>query len=459
MAYERLNLKNNDVFDETHIRHIEDGIEAGITEETDPTVPSWAKASNKPTYSKSEVGLGNVDNIKQYSASNPPPYPVTEVNGKTGVVSLSASDVGAATNEQLDELSNAIMEIHTILNKNTHTEIQTLELDVVSGKYIKCNTIGSAPAIIDAGASSQFKYAKIPVAEGEVYYYSGRQNYEARAWVLVDSSNVSTRIDGGNQSSVNVIDDKIVIEAGEIYMYVGIDASFNYLKKEVTIVSDDKVSPLAGKKIIYDGDSICIGTYGNGGYANLIDISVKSTSVNQAVGGGRLSTRTGTTSSFHSIVDNLENLPTDGDLYCFEGGVNDVWSSVPLGTYSMSDYNGAVDETTICGALESIFRYSLNNFVGKPICFVISHKVSGISYENYKNYHDSAVAICNKYSIPFYDAYNESGLNGWNTTQNNAFLTGNAEGTPDGCHPNEEGYKRYYVPQLISLFERIMPVD
>ena len=63
--------------------------------ETDPTVPSWAKAATKPTYTKSEVGLGNVDNVKQYSASNPPPYPVTSVNGKTGAVSLTAADVSA----------------------------------------------------------------------------------------------------------------------------------------------------------------------------------------------------------------------------------------------------------------------------------------------------------------------------------------------------------------------------
>ena len=33
-----------------------------VIEETDPTVPSWAKQSSKPTYTKSEVGLGNVDN-------------------------------------------------------------------------------------------------------------------------------------------------------------------------------------------------------------------------------------------------------------------------------------------------------------------------------------------------------------------------------------------------------------
>lgn len=42
-----------------------------------------------PTYSKSDVGLGNVDNVQQYSASNPPPYPVTSVNGSTGDVTIS----------------------------------------------------------------------------------------------------------------------------------------------------------------------------------------------------------------------------------------------------------------------------------------------------------------------------------------------------------------------------------
>ena len=64
------------------------GFITGYTE-TDPTVPSWAKASTKPSYTKSEVGLGNVDNVKQYSANNPPPYPVSSVNGKTGAVAFS----------------------------------------------------------------------------------------------------------------------------------------------------------------------------------------------------------------------------------------------------------------------------------------------------------------------------------------------------------------------------------
>lgn len=34
------------------------------------------------------VGLGNVDNVKQYSVTNPPPYPVTSVNGHTGAITV-----------------------------------------------------------------------------------------------------------------------------------------------------------------------------------------------------------------------------------------------------------------------------------------------------------------------------------------------------------------------------------
>lgn len=47
------------------------------------------------THTKGQVGLSAVDNIRQYSANNPPPYPVSKVNGKTGAVVLNYKDVGA----------------------------------------------------------------------------------------------------------------------------------------------------------------------------------------------------------------------------------------------------------------------------------------------------------------------------------------------------------------------------
>ena len=70
------------------------GFITGYTE-TDPTVPDWAKAASKPSYTKSEVGLGKVDNVKQFSALYPPPYPVVSVNGEKGAVQLDAAAVGA----------------------------------------------------------------------------------------------------------------------------------------------------------------------------------------------------------------------------------------------------------------------------------------------------------------------------------------------------------------------------
>ena len=46
---------------------------------------------------KGDVGLGNVDNVKQYSANNPPPYPVTSVNGKTGAVTVPSVNIPSTT--------------------------------------------------------------------------------------------------------------------------------------------------------------------------------------------------------------------------------------------------------------------------------------------------------------------------------------------------------------------------
>lgn len=67
---------------------------------------------NVPT-DKSDIGLGNVDNVKQYSVTNPPPYPVTSVNNKTGAVTLTASDLGAATTS----------DIHTALNRTNAVNV------------------------------------------------------------------------------------------------------------------------------------------------------------------------------------------------------------------------------------------------------------------------------------------------------------------------------------------------
>ena len=71
-----------------------------VTESYDIYDPSAVHSVNNKTgteitLSAADIGLGNVDNVKQYSSSNPPPYPVKSVNSKTGAVTLTATDVGA----------------------------------------------------------------------------------------------------------------------------------------------------------------------------------------------------------------------------------------------------------------------------------------------------------------------------------------------------------------------------
>lgn len=226
-------------------------------------------------------------------------------------------------------------------------------------------------------------------------------------------------------------------------------------------VTDNTANPLQGKHIIYEGDSIAESRDNNGGgYAFIIAEYTGSTYSNFAQGGARLCS----TKEKHSVVDNLSNLPKNGDLYCFEGGINDFWANTPIGTCDPQKYDNTLNTKTICGAMETIFRYCMENFPGKPVCFVITHKVQETAYkanangDTFEDYRDAMVEVCQKYSIPYYDAFMESGLNGWNETQSEKFLAGNSTATGDGTHPNAEGYKHYYVPQLIDLFQRIMPV-
>ena len=62
-----------------------------------PVTSVNGKSGASVTLDKTNIGLGNVDNVKQYSKSNPPPYPVTSVNGQTGDVTIESGGVAIVT--------------------------------------------------------------------------------------------------------------------------------------------------------------------------------------------------------------------------------------------------------------------------------------------------------------------------------------------------------------------------
>lgn len=203
--------------------------------------------------------------------------------------------------------------------------------------------------------------------------------------------------------------------------------------------------------IAFFGDSIT-----EGGYPELIGSITGATVTNYGVGGATVAAGAAETSTY--IVDQIAAYTGNHDIVCISGGYNDFCQEVPLGTLA-TGYNATLDTTTLAGALESIFRKLLTSHSEAQIFYVITHKIDGA--ENRQNdigltltdYHDAIVSVLEKYSIPCYDAFADSGLvtstaSSWGATLRSLY-TKNADGT----HPNEAGYLKYYVYQIISMME------
>ena len=93
---------------------------------------------NVPT-DKSDIGLGNVDNVKQYSVTNPPPYPVTSVNGQIGDVTISA------------ELPEHLVKYDTLAPIETTTPINADTLQGYAANYFATEAdVSALSAVVDS---------------------------------------------------------------------------------------------------------------------------------------------------------------------------------------------------------------------------------------------------------------------------------------------------------------------
>ena len=112
----------------------DEAVRALITAADDKIDAHIADTDNPHEVTKAQIGLSNVDNVRQYSSSNPPPYPVTSVNGTTGTVNLDASDVGARPDTWVPTLGNlGITATASELNKLDGATVTTQEINYLDG--------------------------------------------------------------------------------------------------------------------------------------------------------------------------------------------------------------------------------------------------------------------------------------------------------------------------------------
>lgn len=245
------------------------------------------------------------------------------------------------------------------------------------------------------------------------------------------------------------------------YYTQGTDFSVDYCK--YTVLSEGSAEPeeeapkyrISNNTIAFFGDSITEGINAAGGFPAMIASITGATVTNYGVGGATVASGADT----HTyIVDQIAAYTGGHDIVCVSGGYNDFCLEVPLGTLT-TGYQAELDTTTLIGALENIFRTLMTNHSTAQIFCVITHKIDGA--ENRQNdigltltdYHDAIVSVLEKYSIPCYDAFADSGLvtstaSDWGATLRELYTT-----NADGTHPNEDGYLKYYVYQIIGMME------
>ena len=208
-------------------------------------------------------------------------------------------------------------------------------------------------------------------------------------------------------------------------------------------------NPLSGKILSTTGDSIAAGAGNNGtGYPEIVASDNGMTVQNVAVGGGTVAYVNANT---FCISRSISSMRSDADFVLLEGGGNDADSGVPLGTLS-SGYTATLDDTTFAGAIESMFKAALARFPDKKIGYVFIHKCATLFDSRVPNsYYDMAKSACEKWGIPYLD------LNTQVPPLNYiADLKSTYTANGDGYHPNELGYRTFYVPKITAFLNTML---
>jgi len=183
------------------------------------------------------------------------------------------------------------------------------------------------------------------------------------------------------------------------------------------------------KTIIWNGDSICSGSATEGNWATRIAEKNEMIYKNYAHGGGTITANMPLKSDGnrrHSVCETLDTMYREfpnADYVVIEGGTNDAdllglaVDGVPngkLGGFDGLDFSGNYDESTFCGALESVFYRATRYWMGKKIVFIVAQKMAAepiCYYENRRFYFEKAIEICKKWGIPYLDLWDGCYLN------------------------------------------------
>lgn len=205
-----------------------------------------------------------------------------------------------------------------------------------------------------------------------------------------------------------------------------------------------ETSPYKGKTIVAFGDSIIAGwgwKEGTGIVQPLKEKYPDGTWINNAESGANIAI---SNNPAHTpIISQIRSYIGQPDAIIFDGGVNDLNNSIPIGSIE-SGYDASYNTGTFCGAMESALQYIMDTYPLAVKLYIIPH-----SFAKDNSYVDSiyskAIEICDKWNMPYLDMRKCSQIA--MTSKNKSKYTRNANtGVGDGVHPTETWYRKFYAP-------------
>lgn len=219
-----------------------------------------------------------------------------------------------------------------------------------------------------------------------------------------------------------------------------------YLTEHPVGIDETLTNPYKNKIIVAFGDSILAGwgwKEGTGIIQPLKEKYPDATWINKAESGANMAV---TSNPAHTpIVNQITSYTGAADAIIFDGGVNDINSSIPVGSIE-SGYDASYNTRTFCGALESALQHIMDRYPLAVKLYIIPH-----SFAKDNSYVDSiyskAIEICDKWNMPYLDMRKCSQIA--MTSKNKSKYTRNANsGVGDGVHPVESWYRTFYSPVI-----------
>ena len=190
-------------------------------------------------------------------------------------------------------------------------------------------------------------------------------------------------------------------------------------------------NPLYGKRVIFDGDSICHATSEttltqNRGWAYRVGAKNNMEWYNLGISGATItaemySSVTGNPRHWVSrSIDKIHERFSDVDYLIFEGGTNDAdllgIGSDKFGELDIADYSGNYDDSTFTGAVESLLYKAITYYPKAKIGFIIAQKMGthaiGFGEGNKRrHYFNRIIEICKKWGVPYIDLWESSIIN------------------------------------------------